>query len=375
MFTKINTEKDNHLVEAYVWEDLSGFKNLIKEGYNVNCLNNDGCSLISAVIENRHSIKNNKKFFDELISSNVYLGKIGKEDSLLYIAMLCCDDIYYLEKILENGVDVNDKITDDLKTFFPIFYSLTLIDQDNKDNKNVFKKFPKFEALLKHNPDLNIKNKIDQPLLIYMLLHTCDVSEFNYIAPTLVEKGIDVGEVSELSQSCFHILGYMNKQQESMSMKIALNFLLKNGLDINAGDCSDRTPLMIASLFHNVAAVQFYIENKADINMIDNIGQTALIKSGVYCNDLQVINTLIDAGADVSVVDKHGSNVALYVADRISQIKEPMKNFMPFFEKHVDLLDVKNNKGICALDIIFKTHKKEHKKLKQLINNNSKIIN
>lgn len=78
--------------------------------------------------------------------------------------------------------------------------------------------------------------------------------------------------------------------------------------DINTRFEDGRTALMIAASASNLAVVTYLLGKGADINLVDNYGNTALI-IGVYnnlYNSYEIVKYLIDEKADVSIKNKNG---------------------------------------------------------------------
>jgi hypothetical protein len=70
--------------------------------------------------------------------------------------------------------------------------------------------------------------------------------------------------------------------------------LLKKGSDPNTRDCIGAPVLIVAAHRGYDAIVRLLIAHKADVNVKDSDGRTAL-----FCSSLSVMKVLIDAGADV----------------------------------------------------------------------------
>ena len=107
MKRNIQINQSKPLINAYEKGDIVKFNKLILKKENINCLNNQGESLIGMVIKNKNKLKNNKKFFDTLISNNVNLNPIENEPGLLSISIHYQDDIYYTKELLKNKINVN----------------------------------------------------------------------------------------------------------------------------------------------------------------------------------------------------------------------------------------------------------------------------
>lgn len=129
--------------------------------------------------------------------------------------------------------------------------------------------------------------------------------------------------------------------------RIAMLEALKN-IDIPASD--GKTPLMVAqqqSLDINTALsiTQHLIDREADVNHVDNDGNTALIlntKNNCYKG---TVKELIKAGADVNLYDKQG-NSALYYA-----LKNGDQESARFMIKKGADFNHENNQGVTPLQV------------------------
>lgn len=87
-------------------------------------------------------------------------------------------------------------------------------------------------------------------------------------------------------------------------------YLVKNAKDIN-GNSKMGTPLMAAVFKHNDAVVEALLTMKADPNIADWNGTTAL-HYAILNRNVAVVKLLIDANADVAFKDKRGNSAIDY---------------------------------------------------------------
>jgi ankyrin repeat protein len=97
----------------------------------------------------------------------------------------------------------------------------------------------------------------------------------------------------------------------------ACKLLLRRGADINATNLTGRTPLMFAVEGYHSKTVKF-LANYGDpdtneLNIADADGQTALLMAMDMGDDgLDMIETLVDAGADVNMMN-HKKKTPLHI--------------------------------------------------------------
>jgi ankyrin repeat protein len=85
--------------------------------------------------------------------------------------------------------------------------------------------------------------------------------------------------------------------------------------------------LMVAAHNENIEMVEFLINNGADTNIQNSMGNTALILS-VQNGNIDIIRILLNAGADVNIKNDFNENALYYVTDLTpnkSQIIELLK--------------------------------------------------
>ena len=87
--------------------------------------------------------------------------------------------------------------------------------------------------------------------------------------------------------------------------------LIEKGVNINAKDNKyGDTALMIASLRGDTDIVKLLLDKGADVNMkATKENCKSPIFMAVELANLEMINTLLNAGADLNLYDKHGSTV------------------------------------------------------------------
>ena len=93
-------------------------------------------------------------------------------------------------------------------------------------------------------------------------------------------------------------------------MADVVNVLIKQGADVNLNKSPGRTPLMAAACCDSITTVQKLIDAGADLNQLDQDGNTALhltIKEFTnYTDENYSIGLLIEAGTDVNIPDNEG---------------------------------------------------------------------
>lgn len=86
--------------------------------------------------------------------------------------------------------------------------------------------------------------------------------------------------------------------------------MLKLGVDINAPAYFDEVPVIkisnnAATLSANIEQLQFLLKNGADLNIKNSQGYTPLMLA-VIKNNIDMVRALLEAGVDISVTDNKG---------------------------------------------------------------------
>jgi ankyrin repeat protein len=184
---------------------------------------------------------------------------------------------------------------------------------------------------------------------------------FNYLSPITSD---DIRKWAELS-------GLIGSATDGDPRIVEL--LYSNGADLNATseEHEGKTALIIATEFRNIPFVKALIRAEADVNLRDCEGQTPLIVATKFRNPteakmngveealLELIQLLIDAGANLNAIDNYGKTALIYTCE--SGTIQCLKFLL---EKGADI-DIKDYEGITALDYSKTKGKNEVSRLLQ----------
>ena len=96
------------------------------------------------------------------------------------------------------------------------------------------------------------------------------------------------------------------------------------GTDLNQrapDDAGKSTPLMIAATFGHAEVASALIDAKADLNLVNaQQGDTALLVAAFFCHT-EVVQALLKAGADKSIRNKTGASAYDTVAGSFEEVK------------------------------------------------------
>jgi uncharacterized protein len=89
---------------------------------------------------------------------------------------------------------------------------------------------------------------------------------------------------------------------------------IASGTSIEKRDHAGNTPLMVAAINKQYAAIEYLCKNGADVNARNDNGATALIMAAYY-NHVDVAKVLVKCNADKTLKDRYG-NTALDYAEQ-----------------------------------------------------------
>ena len=85
-----------------------------------------------------------------------------------------------------------------------------------------------------------------------------------------------------------------------------VKFLIDNGAAVNAVEIDSRSALHFATIRGHLSIVRFLLENKADVNLRKRLGLTPLHVVMQYSKQTDLVQVLLDHGADIEAPDDRG---------------------------------------------------------------------
>ena len=149
------------------------------------------------------------------------------------------------------------------------------------------------QALIDHGANVNATNHKNQTaLMIACLKGTVDVLHI------LLKAGADPNIIDIYSNTCIHDVVTLRYGDE------VLQTIINHGADVEATNKENETALMLACYDGNVAAVSILLNAGAEPSITDKSGHTCLHKAvWLDCNK-EIIQAIIDHGADVNATNK-----------------------------------------------------------------------
>ena len=339
MLIKFEYNTTSPLLEAYLKGDFDQFNNLVNSGENINFIKKDGNSLICIIIINGNKIdeKENKKFFDLLLESGVHLDKVENYVSPLICSMLKNDDIYYMQQLLKNNVEINYELFrngygDFHYKYPPIFSAVKCCPMD------------KIELLLEYNPDLTIKDGRMSSVLHELI--EADNKNWEALFLMFLSKGADPNALNLEQDSVLHKISYGNIKWQNDYKKL-FSILLDNNANIEIKNKSGCTPLHNACKGGNLTIFDILIKLGASITETNNDNSTCAMLAAEY-KRYAILDALEQKGVDFSVQDEFDENVCHKLARTNGQSERKIS----ILKKHYKLLLVKNIANNTPLDIV-----------------------
>lgn len=161
------------------------------------------------------------------------------------------------------------------------------------------------KALLKGGADPNFKEERMgmTPLIMSAIVQSPEISQL------LIDNGAEVNGTDQLGKTALHTA--------AMTGDCAMTkVLVLNGAEVDAADTFGATPLMEA-VGSGADIVKCFIDQGADVNRPAKGGLTPLMRS-VWRGGPEIVELLLDAGADTSLQTDCGDTAEDIVADMIS---------------------------------------------------------
>lgn len=133
-----------------------------------------------------------------------------------------------------------------------------------------------------------------------------------------------------------------------------IQYFLSKGLDVNQGNSEGVTPFMnAASINTDIETINLLLPLVKNINQVTGKGVSALAMA-VRRNSPEIVQLLIDKGADVKVIDADGYNLSFYLIPSFAQRPEVFDTKLKILQdKGFDITAVqKNGSGLYHLVLV-----------------------
>ncbi|OSY87687.1 hypothetical protein WH52_09660 [Tenacibaculum holothuriorum] len=264
-------------------------KHLLANGAKTDVIDDKGYSLLNfAAVA---GVKNTK-LYDLLIEkgANVLTEKTPKGANALLLIIPNLQDFTMVDYFVNKGLDL--KSTD--KYGNGVFNYVA-----QKDNRKML------ELLIKKGLPYKELNKNGGNAMLFATRGSRrGYNSLNYFK-YLENLGINPNITNKEGNTPLHNLAYRNKDIAS------LQYFIDKGVNINQANKDGNTPLLNAASRNSLEVIKLFADKTSNINHKNKDGHSVLTKA--LWNKPQVVQFLLEKGADVSIVDTKGYDLSYHL--------------------------------------------------------------
>jgi ankyrin repeat protein len=257
---------------------------LISKGANLNLEDSHGSTPIGFAANGGQT---NTKLYDALIAGGANVKQKNQEGaSVLLLGIANDKELALTNYFISKGLSLKDTDAAGNTAFNYVAKSgnielmKTLIQKGVKYNDNAI--------IMAAQGTRGSSN----PIEVYQFLESL------HLKPTAVNSN---------GENVLHILARKPNQDA------IIKYFLSKGVDVNQADSEGNTPFSVAASFNrDTATIALFLEHAKNINRVNKKGVSALAMA-VRNNSPEVVQYLIQKGADVNVHDAEGNNLAYYL--------------------------------------------------------------
>ena len=279
---------DNSLLKAVIGSNLETIKELLKQGADVNALNNEGDTPLMLAITN-----DNFEIISFLVDNGANINFQNSQTPLMLAIKK--KNFSVIKLLMENGADINVKT---LKG------NTALIEATNYKPILEIVKY-----LIDNGADIKAKTVKGNTALHYAR-ECSDLS----IIKLLIDNGADVNAQNSYGDTpLIEVLKYLGRDIN------IVKYFIEKGADVNASNSVGDTALILAiensiDKLELTDLVKLLVDNKADINAKNIEGITPMISAiGNKYITFEIIKLLFDNGAKLDTKDPDIRNTVMNV--------------------------------------------------------------
>jgi len=182
---------------------------------------------------------------------------------------------------------------------------------------------------LNQGANINAATKQGKTALYYALTRGNRGLRFLDVVEYLINEDCDLNRRFERGTTYLHLVptereGYPSKKHDELEfaqscdkIRLIINQMLANGLDVNGNDENGLTPLHYSAIRLDSVVSNYLIQNGALVNAVDSTGSTPLMYALQNKASLPFLEFLIKAGADINAERQDGyTPLAIAMFDR-----------------------------------------------------------
>ncbi|KAJ8668006.1 hypothetical protein QAD02_009669 [Eretmocerus hayati] len=277
---------------------------LIKIGADVNAASkNLRTSLHLALCLSRKN-ESSHQIIQLLLNSKASIHVRSKAGLTALIYAVSFGDAKLLEQLLKAGGDAKVITTGKKQTCLHFVFST---DEDADRAKII-------SILLKAGTPLDGRDGINNQIPLHYAVTAGDVRSVEQ----LIRAGADIHTVDKNGMTCLHLAFRPVKKELEDRIHGIVRLLLKAGSKIEANDKDGKTPLVHAVILGNAKCIQQLIRSGANAKVTDNEGLSILhhaVRSPMFVNEcFDVIPLLLEAGTSLESRDQNGLTPLTFAA-------------------------------------------------------------
>jgi ankyrin repeat protein len=307
------SDGDSVLIKAIKQNNLECVKILLENGAKINYKNNQGESALFIAVSNQLAALCNL-----LIENKADVNGANKDGMTVLMKAIFNDDIEIVKVLLKNNADIN---------------KVTLAGKNAKYYAQISYKYNKDKIIELLNEAELDKNPTMAMLNAFRAKADVDVSKLK----EWYKKGADLDAVDQDGNNILILAAEKNNLK-------CINFLTQGSLvKLIHKNNKGNSALKAASGLGYNEVVNRLLEKGADVELSDNMGHTALMKAAC-AGHKDIVKMLLEAGAKRDVVGKDGTTIkACAAASKNPEIIALIENKKPH-EKFLE--DLNQNKPI-----------------------------
>ena len=169
---------------------------------------------------------------------------------------------------------------------------------------NLFTKTLSKELEMNEIEEKEVRQKEERQKCLNHWLKEAVISGSFEFAKQFLEEGAD-DKVRDGDKTLLMIAATLESE---VGCKIGELLIAKNA-DVHAHGDKGKTAFMYATLCNNINFMRLLLKHEAEINAVDDEGQSALLLS--YHQEKETADFLVSQGADLSIRDKRGQNILM----------------------------------------------------------------